>query len=92
MGYSKCQQCDDKYPECEKTCTEYLEHVAKCKEIEKNRREYYKEHARMMTETQKKMMEELGLTEEDFEPKPSEEERIKELEAALEVLLSGGTE
>lgn len=48
MWYSKCQQCDDKYPECEKTCTEYLEHVAKCKEIEKNRREYYKEHARMM--------------------------------------------
>ena len=48
MVYSKCQQCDDKYPECEKTCTEYLEHVAKCKEIEKNRREYYKEHARMI--------------------------------------------
>ena len=46
----------------------------------------------MMTETQKKMMKELGLTEEDFEPKPSEEERIKELEAALEVLLSGRTE
>ena len=46
----------------------------------------------MMTETQKKMMEELGLTEEDFKPKPSEEERIKELEAALEVLLSGRTE
>ena len=41
MGYSKCQQC-------EKTCTEYLEHVARCKEIEKNRREYYKEHSRMM--------------------------------------------
>lgn len=48
MEYSKCQQCDDKYPECEKTCTEYLEHVARCKEIEKNRREYYKEHSRMM--------------------------------------------
>ena len=48
MGYSKCQQCDDKYQECEKTCTEYLEYVAKCKEIEKNRREYYKEHVRMM--------------------------------------------
>lgn len=48
MGYSKCQQCDDKYPECEKTCTECLEHVARCKEIEKNRREYYKEHSRMM--------------------------------------------
>lgn len=46
----------------------------------------------MMTETQKKMMEELGLTEEDFKPKSSEEERIKELEAALEVLLSGRTE
>ena len=41
----------------------------------------------MMTETQKKMMEELRLTEEDFEPKPSEEERIKELEATTDDMI-----
>ena len=48
MGFPKCRQCEDKFPECEKTCPEYLEYIEKCKEIEKNRREYYKEHARMM--------------------------------------------
>lgn len=45
-----------------------------------------------MTETQKKMMEVLGLTEKDFQPQQSDKERIAELEAALEVLLSGRTE
>ena len=48
MGFPKCRQCEDKFPECEKTCPEYLEHIEKCKEIEKNRREYYKEYNRMM--------------------------------------------
>lgn len=45
-----------------------------------------------MTETQKKMMEALGLTEEDFLPQHSDKERIAELEATLEVLLSGRME
>lgn len=45
-----------------------------------------------MTETQKKMIEKLGLKEEDFEPvKASDKERIAELEEALEMLLSGVT-
>ena len=41
----------------------------------------------MMTEIQKKMMEELGLTEEDFEPKPSQEERLDALEAATDDMI-----
>lgn len=41
----------------------------------------------MMTETQKKMMEELVLTEEDFEPKPSEEERLDTLEATTDDMI-----
>lgn len=45
-----------------------------------------------MTEAQKKMAEMLGLTEKDFLPQQSDRERIAELEAALEALLSGRME
>lgn len=37
-----------------------------------------------MTDTQKRMMDKLGLTEEDFKPKQTPEERIATLETATD--------
>lgn len=40
-----------------------------------------------MTDAQKKMMDKLGLTEEDFQPKPRPEERIDALEATTDDMI-----
>lgn len=41
----------------------------------------------MMTEAQKKMAEALGLTEEDFHPKPRPEERLDALETTTDDMI-----
>lgn len=40
-----------------------------------------------MTELQRKMMEKLGLSEEDFEPKANTDERITTLEATTDDII-----
>ena len=41
----------------------------------------------MMTNSQKKMMEALGLTEDDFQPKPRPEERLDTLETTTDDII-----
>ena len=41
----------------------------------------------MMTEIQKKMAEALGLTEDDFQPKPRPEERLDALETTTDDMI-----
>lgn len=40
-----------------------------------------------MTDAQKKMMDKLGLTEEDFQPKPRPEERLDVLETTTDDMI-----
>lgn len=40
-----------------------------------------------MTESQKKMIEKLGLTESDFKPKASQEERLSTLESTADDII-----
>lgn len=46
-----------------------------------------------MTDLNPEVLARLGLTEDDFKPKPNEDKRrIQELETAMEALLNGETE